>query len=75
MESTYNQLGTVTGLVVNTRMRVLDEASREIPGLYAVGADASSTLYDRMYSGSGDALAWAMTSGFLAGESSAASLA
>ena len=75
VESTYNQLGTVTGLVVNTRMRVLDEASREIPGLYAVGADASSTLYDRMYSGSGDALAWAMTSGFLAGESSAASLA
>lgn len=71
VESTYNQLGTVTGLVVNNRMRVLDGESREIPGLYAVGADASSTLYDRMYSGNGDALAWAMTSGFLAGEACA----
>lgn len=71
VESTYNQLGTVTGLEVNSSLQVLDVNSRVIPGLYAVGADASSTLYDRMYSGSGDALAWAMTSGFLAGENAA----
>ena len=71
IESTYNQLGTVTGLVVNTDMAVISSEKRVIPGLYAVGADASTTLYDRMYSGNGDALAWAMTSGFLAGEASA----
>lgn len=74
VESTYNQLGTVCGLAVNTRMQVLAEGKRPIPGLYAVGSDASSTLYDRMYSGQGDALAWCMTSGFLAGEQVAASL-
>lgn len=74
VESTYNQLGTVCGLVVNNNMQVLDDRKRAIPGLLAVGADASSTLYDRMYSGNGDALAWCMTSGFLAGEFAAANL-
>ena len=72
IESTYNQLGTICGLAVNNKMQVLDENKRPIPGLYSSGADAESNLYDRMYSGSGDALGWSCVSGFLAGEAAAA---
>ena len=72
VQATYNQLGTVTGLVINTDMQVLDTNNRPIPGLFAVGNDASSTLYNNMYTSSGDGIGWAATSGFLAGESVAA---
>ena len=69
VEITYNQLGTISGLNINARMQVLDEAGNPIPGLYSVGSDASGVLYDNNYSGRGDALGWALTSGYVAGES------
>jgi fumarate reductase flavoprotein subunit len=72
VESSYNQLGTVTGLVVNTKLQVLDTKDDPIEGLYSCGADASSTLYNNMYTGTGDGIGWAITSGKLAGESSGA---
>jgi len=72
VEITYNQLGTVTGLVINAKTQVLDADGKAIPGLYSVGADASSVLYDRNYNGMGDAIGWAITSGYLGGESAAA---
>jgi fumarate reductase flavoprotein subunit len=72
VESSYNQLGTITGLVVNTKLQVLDTKDNPIEGLYSCGADASSTLYNNMYTGMGDCIGWAITSGKLAGESSAA---
>jgi fumarate reductase flavoprotein subunit len=72
VESSYNQLGTITGLVVNTKLQVLDTDDNPIEGLYSCGADASSTLYNNMYTGAGDCIGWAITSGKLAGESSAA---
>jgi fumarate reductase flavoprotein subunit len=72
VESSYNQLGTVTGLVVNAKLQVLDTKDNPIKGLYSCGADASSTLYNNMYTGTGDGIGWAITSGKLAGESSGA---
>lgn len=72
VESWYNQLGTVTGLVVNSKLQVVDAKHSPIPGLYSCGADASSTLYNNMYTGQGDCLGWAITSGKVAGESAAA---
>jgi fumarate reductase flavoprotein subunit len=72
VEITYNQLGTVTGLVINARTQVLDTEGNPIPGLYSVGADASSVLYDHNYNGMGDAIGWAITSGYMGGESAAA---
>lgn len=72
VEITYNQLGTVTGLVINAKTQVLDPEGSPIPGLYSVGADASSVLYDHNYNGMGDAIGWAITSGYMGGESAAA---
>ncbi|MDR1619282.1 MAG: FAD-binding protein [Clostridiales bacterium] len=72
VESTYNQLGTVTGLVVNSGFQVLDVNDNPIPGLYSCGSDASSTLYNSMYMGAGDAIGFAITSGKVSGENAAA---
>jgi fumarate reductase flavoprotein subunit len=72
IESSYNQLGTTTGLVVNARMQVLDTTDNPIEGLYSCGSDAASTLYNNMYTGQGDCIAFAITSGKIAGESTAA---
>lgn len=72
VESTYNQLGTVTGLVINANFQVLDTNDLPIPGLYSCGADASSTLYNKMYTASGDAIGFAITSGKVSGENAAA---
>lgn len=69
VESTCNNLGTVTGLVINDEFKVLNETNQPIPGLFAVGCDASSTLYCDMYTGSGAGMGWAFTSGLLGGES------
>ncbi len=72
VETTYNQLGTTTGLIINAKTQVLDSDGKAIEGLYSVGADASSTLYDHNYYGKGDAIGWAITSGYMGGESAAA---
>jgi len=57
---------TVTegGARIDTSCRVLDESDRPIPGLYAVGAVGQSGL---LLKGHGLHLAWAMTSGRVAG--------
>ena len=72
VESTYNQLGTVTGLVVNANLQVLNDQDNPIPGLFSCGADASSSLYNNMYTGTGDGIGWAITSGKVVGENAAA---
>lgn len=71
VEITYNQLGTSSGLVINAKAQVLDDANTAIPGLYSVGSDASSVLYDNNYSGQGDGIGWAITSGYMGGTSAA----
>ena len=72
IEITYNQLGTVTGLVINNRMQVIDVNDKPIPGLFGVGAEAYGVLWDHNYSGGGDCIGWAITSGYMGGEEAAA---
>jgi len=64
---------TVTegGARIDTSCRVLDESDSPIPGLYAVGAVGQSGL---LLKGHGLHLAWAMTSGRVAGLAAAAGL-
>ncbi|KND62004.1 Succinate dehydrogenase/fumarate reductase, flavoprotein subunit [Candidatus Burkholderia verschuerenii] len=59
-------LGTFTGLATDARARVLDDAHRTIPGLYAVGNDAASMMGGH-YPAGGITLGPAMTFGYLAG--------
>ena len=69
---TYNQLGTIGGIVVNDKFQVLDEGNRAIAGLYSTGADAYGTCWNRNYYGSGDGVGFAMVSGYVAGPIAAA---
>lgn len=57
---------TEGGVMVNERMEVIDLENKPIPGLYAVGATGMSGLILWSH---GAHLAWAFTSGRLAGES------
>ena len=56
---------TVGGLAVNTLLQVLDESGLVIPGLYAGGRNGGGMVI----MGHGLNLAWAFTSGRLAGKS------
>ena len=59
------------GLAINTRLEVLDEADRPIPGLYAAGGSGQAGL---TLSGHGHGLGWAFTSGRLAAREAAGRL-
>jgi succinate dehydrogenase/fumarate reductase flavoprotein subunit len=56
------------GLAVDTSLRVLDMHDRPIPGLYGAGASGQGGL---LLEGHGHHLAWAFTSGRLAGRAAA----
>jgi succinate dehydrogenase/fumarate reductase flavoprotein subunit len=56
------------GLVVDTKLRVLDEHNSPIPGLYAAGSTGQGGL---LLEGHGHHLGWAFTSGRLAGRNAA----
>jgi fumarate reductase flavoprotein subunit len=56
---------TEGGAAVDDSLRVLDDAGRPIPGLYAVG---QTGLGGMVLWGHGLHIAWALTSGRLAGE-------
>ncbi|MCJ2183569.1 FAD-binding protein [Novosphingobium sp. 1949] len=62
--------GTFSGLRTNGKAQVLDDLSRPIPGLYAVGADMASVMGGHYPSG-GINLGPAMTFGFIAGRHAA----
>ena len=52
---------------------VVSTDNEVIPGLYACGADACGSMFNRVYvSYEGVTMGWAMTSGRLAGEGAAA---
>ncbi|MBX5492418.1 MAG: FAD-dependent oxidoreductase [Chloroflexi bacterium] len=55
------------GLRIDARCRVLDRGGQPIPGLYAAGADAGGTFYERY----GGGLAMALTLGRAAGTAAA----
>ncbi|WP_460989655.1 FAD-binding protein [Sphingobium sp. TomTYG45] len=58
-------IGTNGGLATDARARVMDEAGRVIPGLYAVGNNAGSAMRES-YPGAGVTLSPALTFGYLA---------
>ena len=60
---------TEGGAVVDRRLRVLDEHGRAIPGLYAVGQNGLSGMILWSH---GLHIAWAMTSGRIAGQAAMA---
>jgi 3-oxosteroid 1-dehydrogenase len=64
---TPSDLGTKAGLVTDVGGRVLDDAGKAIPGLYAAGNSASTVMGTR-YAGAGATIEPAMVFGFLAGE-------
>jgi succinate dehydrogenase/fumarate reductase flavoprotein subunit len=75
-QTPYHVLGPVRswilltegGLNVDTRLRVLDENERPIPGLFAAGSAGQGGL---LLGGHGHHLGWAFTSGRIAGQSAA----
>lgn len=63
---------TCAGLDVNTDLQVLDTEGNPIPGLFAVGSDSMGVLFSEKkpyvtYGGANNG--WALTSGYLCGES------
>lgn len=72
VEITYNQLGTVGGIIVNDQFQVLDADRRAVPGLYSAGSDCYGTCWNRNYYGTGDGVGFALVSGYLAGPNAAA---
>ncbi|KPU45554.1 urocanate reductase precursor [Oxobacter pfennigii] len=66
--SEINNLGSVGGLLVNTKFQVLDEKRIPIKGLYAVGLESEGVLFNDTYVGNGVGIGYAFTSGRLGGE-------
>ncbi len=68
-EGRANQLCSLGGLRVDTKLRVLDARGEVLPGLYAAGCDCSGGLVNNAYvSYEGVTLGWACTSGRLAAQ-------
>lgn len=67
-----NNLGSVGGLLVNTKFQVLNDSRVPVKGLYAVGLESEGVLFNDTYVGNGVGLGYAFTSGRLGGESAAA---
>ncbi|MBF7097426.1 FAD-dependent oxidoreductase [Alkalibacter mobilis] len=66
-----NNLGSVGGLLVNTKFQVLDDDRVPVKGLYAVGLESEGVLFNDTYVGNGVGIGYAFTSGRLGGESAA----
>jgi fumarate reductase flavoprotein subunit len=66
-----NNLGSVGGLLVNTKFQVLNEQRIPVKGLYAVGLESEGVLYNDTYVGNGVGIGYAFTSGRLGGENAA----
>ena len=62
-----NNLGSWGGLLTNADYEALDWNRLPVKGLYAVGNEAGSCLFNDTYVGSGIALGNAVTSGYLCG--------
>ncbi len=66
-----NNLGSVGGLLVNTKFDVLNDERVPINGLFAVGLESEGVLFNDTYVGNGVGLGYSFTSGRLGGESAA----
>ncbi|MEF2967521.1 FAD-binding protein [Paenibacillus sp. M1] len=67
-----NNLGSVGGLLVNTKFQVLNDARVPVKGLYAVGLESEGVLFNDTYVGNGVGIGYSFTSGRLGGEHAAA---
>lgn len=67
--------GTLGGVLINSRMEVMDDDYQVIPGLYCVGTDAC-TIYGDSYNYAipGNTMGFCLNSGRIAGENAAAEL-
>jgi uncharacterized protein with FMN-binding domain len=63
-----NNLGSVGGLLVNTKFQVLNNKRVPIKGLYAVGLESEGVLFNDTYVGNGVGIGYSFTSGRLGGE-------
>jgi fumarate reductase flavoprotein subunit len=66
-----NNLGSVGGLVINTKFQALNEKKLPVPGLYSVGVESLGVLFNDTYVGFGAGIAWTFTSGRLGGAEAA----
>lgn len=66
-----NNLGSVGGLLVNSKFQVLNDKRVPVKGLYAVGLESEGVLYNDTYVGNGVGIGYSFTSGRLGGESAA----
>ena len=66
-----NNLGSVGGLLVNTKYKVLNNNRVPINGLYAVGLESEGVLFNDTYVGNGVGIGYSFTSGRLGGEDAA----
>lgn len=62
-----NNLGSVGGLVVNTKFQVLNDKRVPVQGLYAVGLESEGVLFNDTYVGNGVGVGYSFTSGRLGG--------
>lgn len=69
-----NNLGSVGGLLVNTKFQVLNDNRIPVKGLYAVGLESEGVLYNDTYVGNGIGIGYSFTSGRLGGENAAKAL-
>lgn len=60
--------GTLGGVKVDDRLRVINNDFQPIPGLYAAGVDAGSVFTTPYYDNEGAAFGTSMASGSLAGK-------
>lgn len=70
-----NNLCSWGGLLTNSDYQVLDEKRLPVPGLYAVGNEAGSNLFNDTYVGFGYGVGNAITSGYVCGGKLAEKLA
>lgn len=66
-----NNLGSVGGLLVNTKFQVLNDKRTPVKGLFAVGLESEGVLFNDTYVGNGVGIGYSFTSGRLGGESAA----
>ncbi|GGH31026.1 FAD-dependent oxidoreductase [Paenibacillus segetis] len=66
-----NNLGSVGGLLVNTKFQVLNNSRVPVTGLYAVGLESEGVLFNDTYVGNGVGIGYSFTSGRLGGENAA----
>ena len=63
-----NNLSSFGGVEVDTSYHVLDASGAKVPGLYAVGVEAGSNLYNDTYCGVGVGVCLVYVSGYLCAE-------